>query len=168
MLWLHGWPWQRVISLWVALALGGIAVAMVLFALSDEQMVAFVRSLALPGQPVPDTSMFDGGTLMALAEAIIAAALSAAVIAFPSRIFFGTSAASAVLAFATGAWTLLGIPRPLPIDVGPIVVPMLMVGIALTLMAIACLAGCLVGWFVFPSESHRELSYMPPPRHQGG
>jgi glycerol uptake facilitator-like aquaporin len=165
---LHGWPWQRVISLWVALALAGIAVAMVLFALSDEKTVAFVRSLALPGQPVPDTSSFDGATMMALAEAIIAAALSAALMAIASRTLFGISAMWAVLALGTGAWTLLGTPRPLPTNVGPIVLPMPVVGIALTLMAVACLAGCLVGWFVLPLEPDRELTYMPPPTHQGG
>ena len=164
--WLHGWARHRVVW-WVALCLLGIAVAMALFAISDDQMVAFVRSLALPGQPVPDTSWFDGGTVVALAEAIIAAALGAAIIAFPSRVLFGLSAILSVLAFATGAWTVLGTPRPLPINVGPIVVPMSLVAIALTLMAVACVTGCLVGWSGLPSRSEHEFSFMPPPTHQG-
>jgi hypothetical protein len=69
-----------------------IAAALAAYALDERNTADFVRSLALPGQQPPDTTSFDGSSVAAFAEAVIALVLAAAVWRIRGRASFVVSA----------------------------------------------------------------------------
>jgi hypothetical protein len=158
-------PRSRGVAVWIAFALAGIAVALALLALSENNTAALVRSLVLPGSPkASDTGTADGSATGA--AALIAVALAGAVAAFPGRGLFAISAIWAFIALGAGLWTALRPGKGLPIQVGPIALPVQPIAIVLATIAAACVVGCLVGWLAAPSEAATPHPPMPPPTHQ--
>ena len=176
--WPHRPALGRLASVWVALSLVVIAAAMSIYALDQSDAAALVRSLVLPGsEQVPDTQTYDAAAAGAVLEAATALVLAAAVVFFSGRARFAISALWSLLTVGTGAWIALGVepylvslgaepPSPAAVQVGPIELSMVMVGMALLLAAAFCLAGCIVGWFAAPPEPRVARLHMPPPTHQ--
>jgi hypothetical protein len=167
------WPHRparwRFASVWVALSLVAIAAAMSVFALNQSDAATLTRSLVPPGGEVPDTRTYDAAAAGAGLEAAIALVLAAGVAFFPGRVAFAISTLWSLLAVGTGALIALGIepPAPATVQVGPIELSMMTVGLALLLAAALCVAGCIVGWFGLPPEPRVVRPHMPPPTHQG-
>ena len=158
---------RRVAAAAVAFGLVVIAAALVAYALDERNTADFVRSLILPGSQPPDTSTFDGATVAALGEAIIALLTAAAVWFLRGRAVFTISAIWSALALGTASWIVMGTtPRLSSIAIGPVEVSMAVVGVVLVLAAVLCLAGSIVGWSASPPEPAPVHPHMPPPTHQ--
>ncbi len=153
--------------IWVAASLVVIAAAMGAYALGEASTAAFVRGLALPGSPAPDAATYDAASAGALGEAVIALVLGAAVAFFRARPVFLIAAIWSVLALGTGIWISFGTElRLASVQVGPVEVPVAVVGIGLALAAALCLAGSVAGWLASPGEPGPARPHMPPPTHQ--
>ncbi len=157
--------WARLAAVWVAVSLVAIAAAMGGYALAEASTAAFVRSLVLPGDPAPDPATYNAASAGALGEAVMALLLAAAVGFFRVRPVYLIAAIWSVLALGTGAWISRGTELR-PASVGPVDVPVAVVGIGLALAAALCLAGSVLGWFASPDEPSPAQPHMPPPTHQ--
>jgi hypothetical protein len=156
---------QGIVRYAVAILLVGVSASMVLTAFSDAKTTEFVQSLTLPwGQP--DSRSIAGSPTLALVESLVALLLSVAVLTRPSRILFGSAAALAALASATAFSAAVGTPPGLPVAVGPLLIQMAHVTVALIVTAVICLALWMVSWRVLPQDPDRVV-HMPPPTHQG-
>ena len=157
--------WARLAAVWVAVSLVAIAAAMGAYALAEASTAEFVRSLALPGGPAPETAAYDAASAGALGEAGMALVLGAAVGFLRARPVYLIAATWSILALGTGAWISRGTELR-PASVGSVEVPVAVVGIGLVLAAVLCLAGSVVGWFASPDEPSPVQPDMPPPTHQ--
>jgi hypothetical protein len=143
-----------------------IAAALLAYALEERNTAEFVRSRALPGQQPPDTTGFDGSSVAAFAEAAIALVTAAAVWLIRGRAIFAVSGIWSAIALGTGAWiALTTTPRLSSVAVGPLALPIELVGAVLVLAALLCLIGSVIGWLASPAEAP-AAPHMPPPTHQ--
>ena len=158
---------RRVAAGGAALGLIVIAAALVAYALDERNTADFVRSLALPGEQPPDTTSFDGSSVAAFAEAAVALLTATAVWFVRGRAFFAVSGIWSAIALGTGAWiALTTTPRLSSVPVGPVALPMTLVGAVLVLAAAVCLIGSAIGWMTAPAEPALARPHMPPSNHQ--
>ncbi len=158
---------RRAAAAGAGLGLIVIAAALVAYALDERNTADFVRSLVLPGEQPPDTTSFDGSSVAAFAEAAVALMTAAAVWFVRGRAFFAVSGIWSAIALGTGAWiTLTSTPRLSSVPVGPLALPMTLVGVVLVLAAAVCLIGSATGWMAAPAEPAPARPHMPPPTHQ--
>jgi hypothetical protein len=152
---------KRLAAVWVVLSFVVIAAALSAYALDERNTAAFVRSLVLPGSQ-PDTMTFDAASTGALSDAVVTLGVGAAVAFFGGRPLFAIAAIWSVLAIGTGTWIALGSePRLASVQIGPIELSMVLVGVGLALAAGLCLAGSIAGWLASPSEPGPLRPHMP-------
>jgi hypothetical protein len=140
---------------------------MLAYALNERDSADFVRSLALRGAQPPDTASFDGAIQSDIIAATVALALGATVWFSRGRPVFVISAIWSVLSLGTAVWRSLE-PTPLlrSVVVGPLNLPMTVVGLVLGLAAVSSFAGSVVGWLNLPSQPGPLRPHVPPMTHQ--
>jgi hypothetical protein len=89
---------------------------------------------------------------------------AAAVWLIRGRAIFAVSGIWSAIALGTGAWiALTTTPRLSSVAVGPLALPIELVGAVLVVAAPLCLIGSVIGWLASPAEAP-ATPHMPPPR----